>query len=137
MSTIWSNSLNTGESVIDMQHKCLFELIERYFEACRLTNNIKVILCLLETLELRAVEHFSYEESIQKYYNYPGYKRHVRLHNNFRNMLKSIKNNIRVEELSSKIVQRSNSELFKWLYSHIRNEDRNLGIFLQKLRLPA
>ncbi len=77
----WRDEWNSGDAMIDDQHKALVQIASEYFYyALQPEPDRKTILSLMRVLVEEIVKHFESEEKILKELQYPGVKEHERIH---------------------------------------------------------
>lgn len=74
----WNPAWECGEAGIDMQHRRLLELGNKLFGMVK--ADPKDFIYHLQILINHIVEHFEYEESVQKAIGYPESENHAKLH---------------------------------------------------------
>jgi len=119
----WSEKLNTGDEIIDGQHKTIFKLISDLVEA-QIKNESKDKLG--ETLDFLAnytVEHFEYEEKFMREINYPDYVNHKKLHKDFKITIDEVQDNYKKQGSSSKLMNILDKIVVMWVIQHIQRED--------------
>lgn len=137
MNTMWNDNLCIGEAHVDKQHKALFELIQKYFDTCNTEKKYEEIVNVIDYLAKYVKEHFDYEEAVQRKKNYPEYEAHRKLHEEYKQMVQDLKKKIDKNGATSVNVMRANTMIYKWLYTHIKTEDKKLGKYLSDLKKPA
>jgi hemerythrin len=127
----WSEDLSVGVDEIDIQHKELFNIINRLDSAMKQGKAREEIIRLIEFLDEYIVTHFHTEEKYMTDHGYPGYSVHKTKHNWFINEFSDIKKKFETEGPSVDVIILSNNLLISWFSNHIRTIDRALGIFLK------
>ena len=127
----WDDSLSVGVDLIDEQHKMLIERINTLSKAvAKYMGHTKIIETLLFMTEYTDF-HFSTEEKYMKELAYPAMDSHLKQHEEFKSMLRTLEDDFK-EEGATKVVSRSISTfLGNWLINHIKVVDVNFGKFLQ------
>lgn len=118
----WNESYNTGNYVIDYQHKRLVRAINDLAEVSK-NHELKQSLLhvVLDELFNYTKYHFTTEESLMKKMNYSQIGEHHILHTDFVAKLKGIKDEF---DTHSKEVDRELLDFLKdWLINHIEKED--------------
>ena len=72
----WDDKYSVGISIIDEQHKKLFDLINRTLYAKELGYNKEALRVILEGMTYYTLKHFKTEENYMKEFNYPEYQSH-------------------------------------------------------------
>ena len=111
-----TSDLITGNSLIDSEHKQLFEAVNQLLDAFsdKGTEGRSQIDQAATFLRNYVNKHFGHEEDLQKRYEWREFDTHVRFHEEYKKTLMS--------ELNVHIVR---------LITHIRTMDKRLGAYLQ------
>ena len=127
----WSEDFELGYEEVDSQHRRLFELVRNLVIACTEGYDTKVLNETLDFLVEYTVQHFYDEEAVQIKYNYPEYKQHKQLHEDFKvvvgEKVQEFKTNGSSEELSNTV----NKIVVRWLINHIQREDKKIGEYIR------
>jgi hemerythrin-like metal-binding protein len=127
----WDESLSLGDEQVDAQHHQVFELISSLVSACSGGTDKAKVRETLDFMVNYAVQHFNDEEALMLRHNYPGFKVHKQLHEDFK---------ITVGELAQKYSESSSSKelsddvvriVVRWLTSHIMEEDKKIVIHIR------
>ena len=129
----WQNSYKLGEEKVDSQHRQLFELLSDLIGSCLDGSNIEKQREALDFLVNYTVQHFYDEESLQVRTNYPDYKRHKQLHEDFKVTVGEIVEKFEKEGSSEELSKDLNKIVARWLVSHITREDLKIGKHLKML----
>lgn len=79
----WSTSYELGLNEIDEQHKSLFFIINKTWDAIIVQADKSAVLKLVEELEVYTLAHFAAEETFMRVTNYPGFDEHKLAHQHF------------------------------------------------------
>jgi hemerythrin len=131
MSIEWDESLATGNSSIDNQHKELFKRFESLMTACNQRKGKEEIYNVLTFLDEYVRSHFAMEEMLQKKHNYPHYPDHKEQHDGFIRDLQKLGDQFNQEGASLSLVIQTNQIMVNWLINHINVTDRALADFLR------
>ena len=132
MKYVSTQDLETGNEIVDKQHKALIEAFNSLLDASMKGYGRQELGQTINFLVEYTKKHFSDEEDLQVRYRYPDYKRHKKLHDDF---------NVTVQELCGKLMEegptlsllgRVNREMGDWLISHIKGEDKILAEYIKK-----
>lgn len=117
----WSKDFSVKVSLMDDEHKVLFNLINDLNNAMLDGQSSDKIGQILDSLINYTEYHFSHEENMLKKISYPGISEQEKYHKMFVNKMKEFKTDLEVGEilLSVKIID----FLKDWLVSHIVNID--------------
>ncbi len=124
----WDEKYNIGIASIDLQHKNLFLMANRLYEAMqRGAENDILGEILVETVE-HISQHFSLEESYMEQHQYPTYEQHTKEHNAIREKAMDLfddfgkgENTLSVDVLTF---------LRDWLQAHILASDAQYATYL-------
>ncbi|MCL2145463.1 MAG: hemerythrin family protein [Endomicrobia bacterium] len=127
----WDKSLETGNEIIDAQHKSMFSALNNLITA---NEEGKAPLEIQKTIEFLAqyiIQHFADEEKLQEECGYPHIiehkNRHLDLRNNVTELLKKLYN----EGCSSKFVEHIILVMTDWLTRHIKGDDFKLAAYIK------
>lgn len=128
----WSEDLVTGIEVIDGQHRRIVDMINQLHLVQQGAEPQKVGQVIDELVDY-TISHFAFEEAMLEEAGYVFTKAHKRVHEVF------IK---RVHEYRARFIQGEDITeelkglLGRWLFGHIRNEDKNyVTAVSEKLRM--
>ena len=117
---IWGDIYNLNISLIDEQHKKLFELINkaRTVVNCSLINALET----LDQIKEYSREHFEIEEYFMKMCNFPELESHRNKHIDFANTIIDYKNKVVCGdyEITNEIL----GYIVGWVDNHIQVTDR-------------
>jgi hemerythrin len=119
----WDPSLETGNEMIDSQHRGIFELARKLHEACsECTLGGDEIADAVYGLSDYVVEHFADEEALMEAAHYPELSVHRGLHQSLTGKVLSITTRyFQGEDTSPETLA---PFLADWLRTHIMEEDR-------------
>lgn len=132
MNLGWSSDLATGVTVIDNQHKEIFNRVDKLSAACSEGKGKEEVLQSLLFLEDYVKEHFAAEERLQVRHAYPGYDDHKSQHSRFITDVARLTAEFKAEGASLTLVILTNKTLVSWLLQHIKKTDKELADFLRK-----
>lgn len=126
-----TKALETGNAIIDQEHRELFQAVNRLLEACSEGKGRTAVDETIEFLNNYVNQHFSHEEQLQKQSGYPGIAPHRAFHEKYKQTLKEITG--RIKESGPTIAELGKLNRHTGvLVSHIRTEDKRLGAFLNQ-----
>lgn len=127
---IWNDSLITGLTIIDAQHKTLVNKANKLHSCIHDNNSCSSLSVLLGELLEYTFYHFETEEEFFDKYNYLNKEAHLKEHNNFRNYIKSF---LEVNDRDN-ILEAINllSYLNEWITHHIKEVDMKYVSFLRE-----
>ena len=121
----WNNSFSVGIDEMDIQHKKLFNLTNKLFEAMQSGKGKEILHGVLSELASYTRVHFEAEEQLMQKHNFPGLDEHKALH---RQLLTKASDFI--NKFNSGDVRLSISLcdfLQDWLKIHISEQDKQYG----------
>ena len=119
----WDESWETGNQLIDSQHKEFIRRINNLLEACSLGKGRDEIHSAAQFLTEYTDKHFGDEEKLQKQYAYPDRVNHKKMHEGFKKTVKEINERLEKEGSSVALVGKINSDVAGWLINHIKKQD--------------
>lgn len=124
-----TKDLETGNMIIDREHRELLDTVNKLMDACSSGSGRASVESVAKFLLSYVDQHFAHEEDLQKKSSYPGYSSHRLFHENYKRKLKEIVSgisaNVSIADLSALTTQ------IGILVSHIRTEDKKLAEFLK------
>jgi len=119
----WSKDLETGNELVDNQHKGLFNLLNDLSTSIYEKKSKKVLKESIEKLTLYVVEHFSAEESFMLKEKYPAFAEHKKIHEDLfietATIIEAYRNTDDHRMAIPIVVF-----LTKWITNHIQKEDK-------------
>jgi methyl-accepting chemotaxis protein len=128
---VWSKELETGNELIDSQHKQLIEALGNLTDACSGGKGRAVLTETMDFLERYTAKHFGDEEALQKQHDYPDYPGHKRLHDGFKRVVADIGRQLKAEGPTIVLVGKVNTDIGGWLINHIKREDTKVAAHLR------
>jgi hemerythrin-like metal-binding protein len=130
MSIQWNADYTIGVTIIDEQHKLLFQLINDLdsIRSSDLPPKSELQNQLLDRLDYYIKVHFITEEEIMRIYNYPNFDIHKQMHAKFSDKIATFRSQYHNE--GPIFFDSVYTFLESWLKSHIAIEDHNLGHYL-------
>ncbi len=127
MAFNWDSSLETGNKIIDEQHKSLIKAINDLFGACSQGKGRVEVQNTLNFLNEYIVKHFRDEEELQLKSKYPGYTAHKKLHEDFKKEVAGIVSEFEKSGATINLVAKVNSSITGWLINHIKTMDKKVA----------
>lgn len=128
----WDDSLSIGVESIDEQHKMLIQKLSDIAEAFEMGREHNYILKTLDFMIEYTDFHFTTEEEQMAEHNYPGLDFQKEQHQQFKDTLNDILEELNEEGPTKAIATSINVFLHNWLIDHIKGVDLELGEFLSK-----
>ena len=125
MRVEFDKALETGNEMIDSQHKELISRIDQLLQSCQEGNGqikaIKMLVYLLDYTEF----HFDAEEKLQEEIGFPAVNEHKAKHAEFKNAVKELQEMLEEEEGPTEaFVAQVQKNVVDWLFDHIKIFDR-------------
>lgn len=131
MAYTFTKDLETGNAIIDSQHKELFKAINDLLAACASGKGRVEIEKTTKFLYDYTSKHFGDEERLQQQYKYPDYLNHKRYHEEFKKAVREIGDQLNKEGATIVLVGKVNSSIGDWLLNHIKREDVKLAAHIK------
>ncbi len=125
-----TKDLETGNAVIDREHRELFAAVNRLLDACSSGKGRATLEPTIKFLLNYVDKHFAHEEDLQKKYNYPGKPSHTIFHEGYKKKLRELAGAIPASGPGVNDLANINNHIGV-LVTHIRTEDKKLGAFLK------
>ena len=120
---LWTNSLETGISKIDEQHKELFRQVDILMD----NSNKARVPATLKFLGDYVVRHFTDEQTMHAVSRYPKAAEHKKYHDTFIGEFKKLKNEFDTTGQTLSTLIKLNNATMNWLKDHIMIHDREFA----------
>ena len=131
----WSEDLETGFGVIDMQHKELVSKINQLVDVLQGVDTGFSLDELFVFLEEYVDVHFRTEEMYMEQTGYPEAQEHKEIHHWFEEKVREMHAKYLRDGRSDSLMEDVEKFLIDWLSDHILKTDKKLGAYLmQKLK---
>lgn len=127
----WNDSIATGVEAIDNQHREIINHVNHVLGCCGREESRENVYQALDNLGSYTIEHFQYEEKIQKEKQYPEYGTHRREHDALVELLQGLLSQFENGEPYTAITWRANSDLSQRLWQHFSESDKAFTTYLQ------
>lgn len=127
-----TKDLETGNALIDREHRELIDAINALLDSCSKGQGRNELEKTAQFLQSYTAKHFSDEEQLQRQNNYPEYVQHKRYHDAFKKTVAEIVGKLAANGPTVALVGEINSALAGWLINHIKKEDKKLAAYLSK-----
>lgn len=124
-----TKELETGNAIIDSEHRELFRAVNAMMDACAKGQGRASIEPTVKFLLDYVNRHFSHEEDLQLRKKYPNTTAHKQFHAEYTRKLKALVTAIPAGGPSVADLAAINNHI-ALLVTHIRTEDKRLGSFL-------
>lgn len=137
MAYKFDKSLETGNAMIDSQHRQLIDAINSLLEACSQGKGRQEIERITRFLEDYTAKHFGDEEKLQKQYGYPDYVNHKKYHETFKKVVREISSELSQKGPTVVLVGKVNTSIGGWLVNHITKEDVKVAAHIRSPKPAA
>ena len=127
MQLKWRKDLETGDAIIDGQHKELLQKIQDIITACKEGREKDEVASLLTFLKQYVQRHFSAEIQYQTRHNYPQVKEHVEQHEILVSRLATLEQEYSLQGSSLPVVTNSLKLTYEWLTWHLLDWDKKIS----------
>jgi len=126
----FTKELETGNRIIDNEHRELLNAVNALLDACSEGKGRAKVSEMVKFLSDYVERHFTHEEQLQKQSGYPGYEAHRAFHEKYKQTLREITAGMSGDASIADLAKLNGH--VSLLVSHIRTEDKKLGAFLNK-----
>ena len=130
----WDEKYRLGFDMIDNQHKEIFKLLNDAFLNFENQKYEEVVGNIVEFLDDYIIYHFSQEEELQEFIEYPDIIEHKKFHKHFLDEFYRFKDSINGNGPPMNAIKSLNM-LADWLVNHIQSEDYKLVSYIKKNNL--
>lgn len=127
MAYLFTKDLETGNALIDSEHKQLFDAMNHLLTACSSGKGRAELESTMKFLQDYTAKHFADEEKLQIQSKYPDYVNHKRYHDEFKRVVAQISAKLAKEGPTIAMVGEVNSTIGGWLVNHIKGEDKKVA----------
>lgn len=128
-----TKDLETGHTMIDSEHRQLFQAVNQLLDACAQGKGRSQLEPTLDFLGSYVNQHFGDEERLQIQTSYPGYSGHKQFHEGYKRELANVIREIKAQGSTIAALSRINL-LVGQLMTHIRMEDKRLAQHVKQFR---
>lgn len=126
-----TKELETGNAIIDQEHKELFRAVNGLLDSCHKGQGRTAMEPAIKFLLNYVDRHFAHEEQLQQVGGYPNRAPHRVFHEEYKKKLKQIVSAIPASGPSVGDLGNLNMHV-ALLVNHIRTEDKKVGAFLKQ-----
>lgn len=126
-----TKDLETGNAIIDREHRELFEAVNQLLDSCGKGQGRAAMEPAIQFLIGYVDKHFSHEEQLQQESGYPGMRAHKTFHAGYKKTLREIAAKIPASGPSVADLSAMNKHVAV-LINHIRVEDKRLSSHLKQ-----
>ncbi|WP_148410638.1 bacteriohemerythrin [Murimonas intestini] len=133
MSIEFDKSLETGNELIDTEHKELIARVNKLTDACAAGKEKNIAVQTLDFLMDYTEYHFRDEEKLQEENGYPLLESHKVQHGRFVRAVEELKEMLEEEEgPSDAFVAAVKKNVVDWLLNHIQVWDKQVAQFIRE-----
>lgn len=122
--------LQTGNILIDTEHRELLNAINNLMDACSKGKGKDEITKTLTFLNNYVVKHFSDEERLQIQSRYPNYQAHKNFHESYKAEMQTLANELAANGYSIAFLSKVNQKI-AIIINHIKQEDKKLAMHIK------
>lgn len=126
-----TKDLETGNALIDQEHRELFAAINNLLDACSRGRGRNELEKTAQFLQSYTSKHFADEERLQMQSRYPAYPTHKSYHDAFKKTTEDLMRRLAQNGPTVALVGELNTALGGWLVNHIKQEDKKLAEYLR------
>ena len=131
MAYTFDAALETGNAMIDSQHKQLIEAVNGLYDACSKGKGREEIIKTLDFLSSYVMKHFADEERLQAQHSYPDRVRHKQYHDDFKKTVADWDKKLKADGATITLFMEVNSIIGGWLLDHIKNQDKKVAAHIK------
>lgn len=126
----WTERFETGEAVVDSQHRTLIDYINQLEGLANTTNfdrrEIEFILNLIDFIEMYTVAHFKHEEGCMARHRCPVHQQNANAHAKFIEFFGNFKQRFDNEGCRPEVLMELHTACSDWIQHHILTIDLQL-----------
>ncbi|WP_294548080.1 hemerythrin family protein [uncultured Pseudoflavonifractor sp.] len=126
-----TKDLVTGNTLIDSEHRQLFDAVNALMDACAQGQGRTQLQKTVDFLNSYVARHFRDEEQLQIQSKYPGYPAHKTFHDGYCRQMSETSQSLMRDGPTVKALGDLN-RVVGVLISHIRTEDKRLARYIQE-----
>lgn len=131
MAYLFTPDLETGNALIDQEHKQLIQAINGLLDACARGVGRTQLQRTAIFLQDYTTKHFSDEETLQQESCYPDFSNHHQYHEDFKQVVADLMGRLNQEGPTLPLVNEVNTALADWLINHIKSQDKKVAAHIQ------
>lgn len=128
-SICWDTDLATGVEELDIDHREILVRLNNLNLACRHGTGNDELVRLFDFLEDYVIYHFNHEEEHMDRLRYPNHAEHKQEHTLFRERLREIRNQLKMDGPNLILFRDANKMLSELLENHIMGMDKRMAQF--------
>ncbi|MDR0378008.1 MAG: hemerythrin family protein [Spirochaetaceae bacterium] len=127
----WDQSLETGHSQIDAQHRQLIAALNTLIRTCEEGKGKDELKKSLDFLNDYTIKHFFDEEQLQMQYQYPDFENHRKYHEEFKKIIRNFSVELILKGATESLVKEVQAKLGSWLITHIKGQDVKIAAHIK------
>lgn len=131
MVFLWDKSIETGNTLIDEEHKKLIQGINDFLDVCHSEQAGENLQKTLRFVNDYTIQHFFDEEQLQLKYKYPNYDNHHAFHEGYKKVVKDLMITFITKGYSEELVATAKHDIGDVLIAHIKHEDVRLAAHIR------
>ncbi|WP_434064305.1 bacteriohemerythrin [Proteinivorax tanatarense] len=128
---MWKDKYKVGVEKVDNQHQELFSRVTDFVSTVRKDGDwedkLEKVKSTMSFMQEYVVVHFDDEERYMKEINFPEYKEHVKIHEEFKNEVNQFAEKFEKEGFKEDLVQSFAGKLMAWLINHVASHDQKIA----------
>ncbi len=134
---MWKEKYRIYVKKVDEQHEALFDTVSGFVKLLRedgdWVDKLPKVKETIDFMQKYVVIHFDDEEAYQLRINYPGYKAHKEIHENFKSEVREFANKFENENFDETLANEFAGKLMAWLINHVASSDQKIGEYAKTL----
>ena len=126
-----TKDLETGNALIDSEHRQLLQAVNELMDACAQGKGRSQLEPMIAYLVSYVNQHFGDEEKLQMQSSYPGYAPHKQFHEAYKRELNQVAQEMKQDGASIAALGKLNRMISK-LVTHIRVDDKKIAQHLKQ-----
>jgi hemerythrin len=127
----WDKSLETGNQLIDAQHKQLIAAVNHLIRTCEDGKGKEELKKSLDFLTDYTIKHFFDEEQLQQQYKYPDFENHKKYHEGFKKVVRDMSVEFILKGASDSLIKDIQAKIGDWLVTHIKGQDVKVAAYIR------
>lgn len=132
----WTENFETGNTLLDAQHRMLITYINRLEPFTRITNpsreELDLFMRVLEFLENYALTHFKDEEECMQRFKCPAYRDNKQAHSEFLDFYRGFIRRMQLQGCRPELIKELHEACVIWIQRHILRIDIQLKASLTR-----
>ena len=130
----WNSDFETGNEIIDKQHKELFSMLNNLVDVYVQGKGVDELSKTMEFLTTYVIKHFADEEKLQEEYNYHDILNHKMYHRDFKRTVGELVAKLEEEGYTDSLLKSTIQTVASWLVNHIKGDDFKMAAHIQYVK---